>query len=132
MRPLATYDTTVFVNFKPISRPIQSSYGQAANRLFDVTIDCIVAGGGEEECWWTFLGGRGGGGVGGPFGIVLNCLWVVLEVFFRGSFFFFWCFGCFFVHKKPPNPPNLLIPPNPPNPLKPSPPKGTQRLTCGG
>ncbi|ESO10709.1 hypothetical protein HELRODRAFT_109066 [Helobdella robusta] len=44
VRPLATYDTTVYVNFKPISRPIQSTYGQAANRLFDVTIDCIVAG----------------------------------------------------------------------------------------
>jgi limbic system-associated membrane protein len=44
VRPLATYDATVYVNFRPISRPIQSSYGQAANRQFDLTIDCIVAG----------------------------------------------------------------------------------------
>lgn len=44
VRPLATYDATVYVNFKPQARPIQSSYGQAQNRLFDLTIDCIVAG----------------------------------------------------------------------------------------
>lgn len=44
VRPLATYDATVYIYSKPISRPIQSSYGQAANRQFDLTIDCIVSG----------------------------------------------------------------------------------------
>lgn len=59
VRPLATYDTTVFVNFKPISRPIQSSYGQAANRLFDVTIDCIVAGYPAPNMNWYKIVNRG-------------------------------------------------------------------------
>lgn len=59
VRPLATYDATVYVNFKPQARPIQSSYGQAQNRLFDLTIDCIVAGFPPPEMRWYKEVGNG-------------------------------------------------------------------------
>lgn len=44
VRPPATYDSTLYVDFKPFSKPVQTTYGQAQNRLFDLTIECIVAG----------------------------------------------------------------------------------------
>lgn len=44
VRPLATYDATVYVFFRPRARAVQKSYGQAQNRLFDLTFECIVAG----------------------------------------------------------------------------------------
>jgi len=44
VRPLASYDSTLYVNFRPTARPVQSSYGQAQNRLFNLIIECIVAG----------------------------------------------------------------------------------------
>jgi len=44
VRPLATYDTNVLVFFRPRARAVQSSYGQAQNRLFDITFECVVAG----------------------------------------------------------------------------------------
>lgn len=59
VRPLATYDATVYVNFAPVARPIQSSYGQAQNRLFDLTIDCIVAGYPPPEMKWLKEVGNG-------------------------------------------------------------------------
>ena len=45
VRPPATYDATLYVSFRPYSRYVQSTYGQAQNRLFDLTIECIVSGG---------------------------------------------------------------------------------------
>lgn len=59
VRPLATYDATVYVNFKPRARPIQSSYGQAQNRQFELTIDCIVAGYPPPEMRWYKEVGNG-------------------------------------------------------------------------
>ena len=44
VRPPAVYDTTVLVDFKPLARAVQSSYGQAENRMFDLTIECTIAG----------------------------------------------------------------------------------------
>ena len=44
VRPPATYDATLYVDFKPYARHIQDSYGQAQNRMFSLTIECIVAG----------------------------------------------------------------------------------------
>lgn len=44
VRPPATYDATLYVDFRPHARYVQSTYGQAQNRLFDLTIECIVSG----------------------------------------------------------------------------------------
>lgn len=44
VRPPATYDATLYINFKPHARPVQTSYGQAENRMYDITIECIVSG----------------------------------------------------------------------------------------
>jgi len=44
VRPLASYDTNVVVFFRPRARAVQSSYGQAQNRLFDLTFECVVSG----------------------------------------------------------------------------------------
>jgi len=52
VRPLATYDTTLYVNFRPAVRAVQSSYGQAQNRLFDLIIECIVAGYPTPDMKW--------------------------------------------------------------------------------
>lgn len=52
VRPLATYDTTVYVFFKPKSRAVQKTYGQAQNRLFDLTFECIVAGYPAPDMKW--------------------------------------------------------------------------------
>ena len=44
VRPPATYDATLYINFKPYAKAVQSSYGQAENRMYDITIECIIAG----------------------------------------------------------------------------------------
>ena len=44
VRPPATYDATVYVNFKPHARPVQTTYGQAQNRRFDIVIECRISG----------------------------------------------------------------------------------------
>ena len=44
VRPPAVHDATLLVFFRPISRPVQTSYGQAENRMLDVTIECTIAG----------------------------------------------------------------------------------------
>jgi hypothetical protein len=44
VRPPSTYDCLVQVLFKPVVRAVQKTYGQAQNRMFEVTIECIVAG----------------------------------------------------------------------------------------
>lgn len=55
VRPLATYDATVYVFFKPRSRAVQKSYGQAQNRLFDLTFECIVAGYPAPDMKWYHI-----------------------------------------------------------------------------
>lgn len=55
VRPLATYDTTVYVFFRPRSRAVQKSYGQAQNRLFDLTFECIVAGYPAPDMKWYHI-----------------------------------------------------------------------------
>lgn len=59
VRPLARFDTTIWVNFKPAPRPLQSSYGQAQNRLFQLTIDCIMAGYPPPAMQWYKVVGNG-------------------------------------------------------------------------
>ena len=44
VRPPARYDITMYVFFSPVARAVQSSYGQADNRMFDVTIECRISG----------------------------------------------------------------------------------------
>ena len=44
VRPPAVHDATLLVFFRPIARPVQTSYGQAENRMLDVTIACTIAG----------------------------------------------------------------------------------------
>ena len=44
VRPPATHDITLFVEFRPFARAVQTSYGQAQNRMFDLTIECRIAG----------------------------------------------------------------------------------------
>lgn len=55
VRPLATWDTTVYVKFRPRARAVQSSYGQAQNRLFDLTFECIVAGYPAADMKWYHI-----------------------------------------------------------------------------
>jgi limbic system-associated membrane protein len=55
VRPLATYDTTVYVFFKPVAKAVQRSYGQAQNRLFDLTFECIVAGYPAPNMMWYHI-----------------------------------------------------------------------------
>ena len=42
--PPSYHDTVLIVMHRPTSVPVQTSYGQAENRMFDVTIECRVAG----------------------------------------------------------------------------------------
>ncbi len=44
VRPPATYDATMYVNFKPYAHPVQTTYGQAQNRMFDIVIECRISG----------------------------------------------------------------------------------------
>ena len=44
VRPPAVHDATLLVMFRPVARPVQTSYGQAENRMLDVTIECVIAG----------------------------------------------------------------------------------------
>lgn len=59
VRPLAQYDTSVYVNFRPQARPLQSSYGQASNRQFQITMDCIMAGYPLPDMQWYQVVGQG-------------------------------------------------------------------------
>lgn len=61
VRPLATYDTNVLVFSRPRARAVQSSYGQAQNRLFDITFECVVSGYPAPELrWYHILQGQTG------------------------------------------------------------------------
>ena len=42
--PAAVFDVTLHVYFAPQARAVQSSYGQAENRMFDITLECIIGG----------------------------------------------------------------------------------------
>lgn len=44
VRPPDMYDVTLYVEFRPYARAVQTSYGQAQNRMFDVTLECRVSG----------------------------------------------------------------------------------------
>ncbi|KAK2154830.1 hypothetical protein LSH36_256g04074 [Paralvinella palmiformis] len=50
--PPAYHDTVVIVMHRPTSIAIQSSYGQAENRMFDVTIECRIGGYPEPDLYW--------------------------------------------------------------------------------
>lgn len=52
VRPPAMFDTTLYVNFKPFARPVQTTYGQAQNRLFDIVIECRVEGFPDPDLRW--------------------------------------------------------------------------------
>lgn len=52
VRPPAQFDITLLVAFPPISIAVQSSYGQAENRMYDVILECRVAGFPEPELKW--------------------------------------------------------------------------------
>ena len=52
VRPPASNDVTLLVLFRPRARAVQDSYGQAANRMFDVTIECRIAGWPEPDLKW--------------------------------------------------------------------------------
>ncbi|KAI0235520.1 Neural cell adhesion molecule 1-A [Lamellibrachia satsuma] len=59
VRPPATYDATLYINFKPNARPVQSSYGQAENRMYDITIECIIAGYPFPDLTWYQVDKKG-------------------------------------------------------------------------
>lgn len=44
VRPPSYFDVKLYVYYSPVAKNVQSSYGQAENRMFDVTIECTVAG----------------------------------------------------------------------------------------
>ena len=44
VRPPATYDATLYVNFKPYAKAVQTTYGQAQNRMYDIVIECRISG----------------------------------------------------------------------------------------
>lgn len=52
VRPPAATDATILVQFRPEARPIQDSYGQAENRMFDVTIECRISGYPDPDLKW--------------------------------------------------------------------------------
>lgn len=60
VRPPATYDATVYVEFSPRARAVQSSYGQAQNMMYDLTIECIVAGWPPPDMNWYKVEQQGG------------------------------------------------------------------------
>jgi limbic system-associated membrane protein len=60
VRPFDSYDSTVYVEFMPAAKPVQTSYGQAQNRMFDVTIECRIAGTPEPELRWFQMEGEEG------------------------------------------------------------------------
>lgn len=52
VKPPAQYDAALYVQFKPTAKAVQSSYGQAQNRLFDIVIECRIAGFPEPDLKW--------------------------------------------------------------------------------
>lgn len=44
VRPPAMFDSTLYVQFQPYARAVQTTYGQAQNRLFDILLECRISG----------------------------------------------------------------------------------------
>ena len=44
VKPTAMQDATLYVEFRPVAKPVQTSYGQAQNRQFSITIECLITG----------------------------------------------------------------------------------------
>ncbi len=42
VRPPAHYDTTLYVDFQPSAVPVQTTYGQAQNKIYNIIIECII------------------------------------------------------------------------------------------
>ena len=53
VKPPAQHDVALYIQFAPTAKAVQSTYGQAQNRLFDITIECRIAG--EWRLRWTKL-----------------------------------------------------------------------------
>ncbi|KAK2145100.1 hypothetical protein LSH36_703g01056 [Paralvinella palmiformis] len=60
VRPPATFDATLFIEFAPEATPVQSTYGQATNRQFDLTIECIISGYPPPTLHWYKITEGGG------------------------------------------------------------------------
>lgn len=52
VRPPAHFDVTIYVEFPPTAKPVQTSYGQAANRQYDITIECRISGLPQPDIQW--------------------------------------------------------------------------------
>jgi len=50
--PTASQDATLYIDFKPYATPVQTTYGQAANRRFDITLECRVSGYPSPHLQW--------------------------------------------------------------------------------
>ncbi|KAI0216224.1 Neural cell adhesion molecule 1 [Lamellibrachia satsuma] len=48
--PPATYDVTLYINFKPIARPVQSNYSQA--KSYNTSMECIIEGYPHPDLAW--------------------------------------------------------------------------------
>jgi len=57
--PAGVYDATLYVQFRPSARAVQTSYGQAQNRQFDITLECRIEGFPEPDLQWYQI--RNGG-----------------------------------------------------------------------
>ena len=42
--PPASQDVTLYINFRPYAQAVQTTYGQAQNMLYDITLECRVSG----------------------------------------------------------------------------------------
>lgn len=60
VRPPAATDATILVQFKPEANPIQDTYGQAENRMFDLTIECRISGYPDPDLKWFKVQSGGG------------------------------------------------------------------------
>ena len=50
VRPPDAYDNTINILFKPTARAVQTTYGQAKDRQFEVVIECRIAGTLTTKC----------------------------------------------------------------------------------
>ncbi|KAL5019979.1 hypothetical protein ScPMuIL_002871 [Solemya velum] len=57
--PPAEHKAQVLVFFKPSARPVETSVGQAENKLFDATVACIVSGHPKPDLQWSMKTNQG-------------------------------------------------------------------------